>query len=362
MIRKHSIAIFNTNLNIGGITSSLLNILKSEIFSEYRIDLYLFDKGGIDFEKDFTSNINIIWLRKFPAFCKILPFRLVRNFCQLIGVGKRIENEYDYVIDFNGYSTECAVYVTLIKKGNRIIWIHNDFEKRLQYNHKFRLLWYAMKKKMFYYDKIVCVSKGVAKALIKVVDIQENNIRIIPNIIDSKAIIEKSLEPAPIVVDENVYNLVYLGKLVPAKAVDKTIYIFSEVLKRRDDIRLFLIGDGESEKRLKEMVSRLGMQDKVYFLGEQGNPFPYLRQMDGLILNSNYEGQGMVVREAQVLGLDIFISDNLRKYNEGIIAYNDLRQPLVEAKRHKQEIDYLEDYNQEVKRKLVELITERSNR
>ena len=46
---KKNIAIFEPNLNIGGIEKSLINLLKKIDYDKYNIDLYLLSKGNIIF-------------------------------------------------------------------------------------------------------------------------------------------------------------------------------------------------------------------------------------------------------------------------------------------------------------------------
>ena len=53
-------------------------------------------------------------------------------------------------------------------------------------------------------------------------------------------------------------------------------------------------------------------------LGNQPNPFPYMDRMDGFVLTSRYEGQGMVIWEAKALGLPLYLSKNLEAYNPGV--------------------------------------------
>ena len=60
------------------------------------------------------------------------------------------------------------------------------------------------------------------------------------------------------------------------------------------------------------------MNEFITLLGNQPNPFKYLKLMDGFVLTSRYEGQGMVLWEAKALGLEIFMSKNLEKYNDGL--------------------------------------------
>ena len=98
------------------------------------------------------------------------------------------------------------------------------------------------------------------------------------------------------------------------------------------------------------------MQSTVTLLGNQTNPFNYLKKMDGFVLTSRYEGQGLVIWEAKTLGLEIFITDNLEKYNPGISGYRDIVGALCSAQRREKVPDDLAKYNADIAASLKELL------
>jgi glycosyltransferase involved in cell wall biosynthesis len=72
-----------------------------------------------------------------------------------------------------------------------------------------------------------------------------------------------------------------------------------------------LIGDGEERDNLKDLSKKLGVGDKVRFLGQIGNKeIPgYLVAADCFILPSLEEGFGIVILEAMAAGLPVIGSD-----------------------------------------------------
>jgi glycosyltransferase involved in cell wall biosynthesis len=72
---------------------------------------------------------------------------------------------------------------------------------------------------------------------------------------------------------------------------------------------LALAGDGPLRGELQEMATRLGLQDRVFFLGAVPNPYPLMRSADVVVLPSTEEGFGLVAVEAAALGVPFVGSD-----------------------------------------------------
>jgi len=84
--------------------------------------------------------------------------------------------------------------------------------------------------------------------------------------------------------------------------------------------------------------------------------YKYMKKMDGFVLESRYEGQGIVILEAKALGLDLIIPTHLKEYIEDVPFSNNLINSLNNAKKKNiKEIDTLEKYNNNIKTKLNEL-------
>ena len=56
-------------------------------------------------------------------------------------------------------------------------------------------------------------------------------------------------------------------------------------------------------------MARLGIQDQFVILGRRTNPYPYMAACDLYVQPSRYEGKAVTVREAQILGRAVLITD-----------------------------------------------------
>lgn len=105
-------------------------------------------------------------------------------------------------------------------------------------------------------------------------------------------------------------RFVYLGRLVDWKAVDLLLEAFPAVA-RQSTATLDIIGDGALRNELEAQARRLGIADRVRFLGwkTQAQCAVELQSAAALILPSLYECGGAVVLEAMGVGLPVVATD-----------------------------------------------------
>ena len=104
-----------------------------------------------------------------------------------------------------------------------------------------------------------------------------------------------------------------VGRLDYQKNQTFLLKVFSDVVKRRDDICLMLLGDGILKNELTEETKRLKIEDRVIFAGQVSNVNEYYSAFDIMVMPSLFEGLGMVAIEAQSANLPCLLSDNIPK-------------------------------------------------
>lgn len=92
--------------------------------------------------------------------------------------------------------------------------------------------------------------------------------------------------------------IVAVGRLVDAKDYENLLYAFSELSKKRRYVKLWIVGDGPERKDLTDLVSRLGLDQHVKFLGVRSDVNRIYNAADLYVLSSAWEGFGLVVAEA----------------------------------------------------------------
>ena len=109
----------------------------------------------------------------------------------------------------------------------------------------------------------------------------------------------------------NKYVIGHVGRFNEQKNHCFLIDVFSEIVKKREDAILLLIGEGALKDDIQEFVNKKGLSEKVIFTGQRTDVEKIMQAMDIFAFPSLYEGLGMVLIEAQVSGLDVIASDIL---------------------------------------------------
>lgn len=87
------------------------------------------------------------------------------------------------------------------------------------------------------------------------------------------------------------------------------IKIFREVLNRKPNAKLFLIGDGPLKDEIMKNVSDI--RKSVIFVGTVDNVNDYMQAMDIMVLPSLFEGLPLVAIEWQINGLPSLLSNTI---------------------------------------------------
>ena len=343
------IAIFQTDLGYGGIQKSLVNLLKFIDYNKYKIDLYLFSHDNI-FINDIPNKVNIIYKKKLPYITRFVDFKILNK-----NYKNTIKEEYDVAIDFNSYSMDTALACINVNAKKKVIWVHNDIEIKLKEEGKYRILYKFFKSKYELFDTYVAVSKKALESFKKLNNYKRKVYLVIPNMINTDEIFN-NLNNKDFKVDDTKYNLCSVGRITHQKGFD---ILVDEINKLKDEdfkFHLYIIGDGDKKKELIKKINCMQLNEYITLLGASKDVYSYMNKMDGFILMSRYEGQGMVFLEAKALGLDIIMPKHLEQYVEGITGTKDVVKSIIKLKKHNKKYDDLKRYNNDIIKKINNLL------
>src|SRR6266852_1262486 len=128
----------------------------------------------------------------------------------------------------------------------------------------------------------------------------------IPNGVDTETFrpAERGLDP-----EKSARDIICVGRLENAKGIDVLLHAWERMMHELADWqaypkpRLRLVGAGSCRPQLERLVTELGIQDSVAFLGERTDIIDLLQHSWGFILPSRWEGMSNALLEAMACGL-----------------------------------------------------------
>ena len=100
-----------------------------------------------------------------------------------------------------------------------------------------------------------------------------------------------------------------VGRLTKQKGQCHLIKAFKKVKETIKDMKLIILGRGELEDYLKQLVEELNLEKDVYFLGFQKNPFKFISKSKIYLFPSLYEGFPNALVEAMACEIPVISSD-----------------------------------------------------
>lgn len=316
---------------IGGIESSLLNLLNNLNPEEYDVDLCIIGKYVSDTTK-IPNHINIIQGSQILQYCcvpvselkgrlfpheivalfitkvikRIIGYKNILNFCL-----KTMKNEkvYDIAISylndkfldvFSGGTDDYIMRCTRARQ--KIAWIHNDAREH-------GLTKEICLPKYRDFDYVVNVSQACKEIFDKIVPEYKNKSIVVTNMLDLYGIEQKKSTVNPY--DQSKFNLVTVARIENRqKRIDRVVEC-CELLKRNHvkNIMWTVIGDGEDLDSLIAEVDKEGISDYVKFIGRKSNAIPYMQYADIFVQTSDYEAYSMVLIEALSVGCPCLVTN-----------------------------------------------------
>jgi len=122
----------------------------------------------------------------------------------------------------------------------------------------------------------------------------------------------------------------HIGRFVLQKNHAFLLKVFSQLAKLDDKARLVLLGDGAGLEKMKRKTVRLGIAEKVLFMGNVPNANEWYQAFDCFVLPSLWEGLPVVGIEAQAADLPCVFSDRVTREAalSGRVEFLSLKSPV----------------------------------
>ena len=276
---------------------------------------------------------------------------------------------FSHVIQYNGYDFK---YELMFGRFNsrRIIFVHGNMVSEIENKHNQhpKVLEYAYN----HYDKVAIVTEDMRKPTLTFCH-DNNRIHVVKNIIDYEQIIKSSyeeicfgsdtqshvsLEKLNQILDSEDKKFITIGRFSYEKGHQRLMDCFDELYKKNQNMYLIIIGGyGELYSQTLDYAQTLKSKERIIIIKSISNPYSILKRCNYFILPSYHEGFGLVLAEANILGLPVFSTNIpgprgfMEKYN-GLLVDNskqgiiDGMQLMLDGKVSVMDINYKE-YNQE---------------
>lgn len=332
---KKSILIWMPSMYLGGAERSLIGLLQTLDYSQVDVDLFLNRHEG-ELMGEIPTEVYILPQEEHYA-CLAVPLNLViRKGHFLIAISRLLAKLIAKLSDSNardaGISGDYSYKFTKwmmpkiqqekvydlaisfvfphyfvaekVKARQKISWIHTDYTN-VHIDVKSQVKMWDK------YDKIISISESVTESFLKKFPSLEEKIYLIENILPKKNIIEKAnaFDVRGEMLQSEVKNILSIGRFSYAKNFDNIPDICRKVISKGIDIRWYIIGYGNDDVLIQKRIQDYKMQNNVFMLGRKDNPYPYIQACDLYVQPSRYEGKAVTVREAQMLGKPVVISN-----------------------------------------------------
>ncbi|MCB0480489.1 MAG: glycosyltransferase [Flavobacteriales bacterium] len=208
---------------------------------------------------------------------------------------KVIDWKPDTVLFTLGYMNEMmATIIPFLPKKVRYIARESSIPSlRNRADKLSRIHEYIYSNWMARFDYIICQSEEMRIDMEGHYPKTTSKLQVIQNPIDKEYILRKSQEPCEAMKNE-FHNILAVGSLKRVKNYDLLI---GEASQAEENARYYILGDGPERNHLEQMIISRNLENKVFLLGHQNNPWKYMARADEFWQKSHWEGSSNALRE-----------------------------------------------------------------
>jgi glycosyltransferase involved in cell wall biosynthesis len=120
---------------------------------------------------------------------------------------------------------------------------------------------------------------------------------------------------------EETRHIIAVGSINRAKNYPLLLKSFSNLHLKHKNTRLIILGKGEMEGEINELIEELNLHDVVHLAGYRANPYKYLKYASCYVLSSSWEGFPNSLLEAMYVN-GYVVSTNCPTGPSEIISHN----------------------------------------
>ena len=197
------------------------------------------------------------------------------------------------VIHTHGYKSDILGVMAARKAGIPCVVTPHGFENAADL--KLRLFIWLGCQSMRFADKVVPLSKQLMRDVEKF-NINKDKLAYIQNGVDLSEVeaVRQTKQPK----QSNKKTIGFVGQMISRKNIKAILDCFDNLYKKRQDIELVLLGDGEDRPGLEAYANTLNSNKEIKFLGFRNDRLQLLRDFDLFVMTSTLEGIPRCLMEA----------------------------------------------------------------
>ena len=301
---KRKVAFIIESFSVGGAERALVDIVNHLDLNKFNITIFSFYKHSVNLAYPFeiprselregvrfkylVDNHNKLIYRIFNYLLNHYPTLVFRWF---------IGDKYDDVVGFYEGAPTRFVSKVRLRRGRKITWLQTSVELSQKGKNEDAIIAEGIIYSAF--DLIVSLSQGVKESFVSMFPNLRDKVTVAYHPMDMAKVVRLGDEP-PIVQRPEIPLLVSVGRITWVKGHDRYLRVIDNLLKKGYRFEVWIIGGGD-RTLLEEYCSKHNL-DNVKFMGNQTNPFPFMKLADWFVMPSYVEGFGSVQMEALALG------------------------------------------------------------
>lgn len=170
-------------------------------------------------------------------------------------------------------------------------------------------------KEQFYFrlaDGIIAQTAEMKLEMLQYYNLLEQQVTVIHNPLDKDLIHKSILEESEL--SRDYINFVAVNRIDKQKDIPTLLKAFASVHGSLDKCRLYVCGRPINDSYLSQMTEickTLNIEDSVFFVGQQSNPFKFVNDCNVFVLSSLYEGLPNAMLEAMYLGKPVAVTHSI---------------------------------------------------
>ena len=283
---------------------------------KYDVSVLCFHRYNTPYEKILEeAGIHVVYasdhIKNYEKIAFQYPGRLLMLAKRWLFLRRYLRNLKPDVLHLHMALSVYVLFANLGKNIKMLRTVHNEPKKRWDNSFGRKIDFYATKKLIKKHQlQFITLHDEMRKEVNELFGVE--NSLVLNNGIDfsvfenvrSKEIVREQ-EGIP----QDAYVIGHVGRFNKQKNHKLLVEIFAEIYKKNPKAFLLMIGNGSLQKETEARLKDLGIEGRYKILSNRMDIPDLMNAMDKFVFPSNYEGLGIVLIEAQKIGLECVISN-----------------------------------------------------